>query len=181
MAVWPGSGSSSCLRRCSTRTMDCLSILPRESLFRSSPVVSYVLMVTDIQTSLVLHSSHWCSDLYWGTVNERYLGPTCRAGNITSNTITVPISGLVGKMMLIYTVNRTHECLSSFAVNIYKCVLGIVGWNFSEDKDVSDTVEHAGWSWLWGHGVKVGVSCCSSGLGFKIVSTQGQKQGSWFI
>jgi len=31
MAVWPGSGSSSCPRRCSTRTTDCLSILPRES------------------------------------------------------------------------------------------------------------------------------------------------------
>lgn len=42
---WPGSGSSSCLRRCSTHTMDCLSILPRESLFRSSPVVSCIFQL----------------------------------------------------------------------------------------------------------------------------------------
>ena len=33
MVVWQGSGSSSCLRRCSTRTMAFLNILPRESLF----------------------------------------------------------------------------------------------------------------------------------------------------
>lgn len=33
MEGWPGSGSSSCRRRCSTRTTDCLNTLLRESLF----------------------------------------------------------------------------------------------------------------------------------------------------
>lgn len=32
MVAWPGSGSSSCLRKCSTRTTACSSILPRESV-----------------------------------------------------------------------------------------------------------------------------------------------------
>lgn len=67
MAAWPGSGSSSCLRRCSTRTTDCLSILPRESLFISC-LTHHSVMFECVQTSkpalyCTAHSHLTCTDV----------------------------------------------------------------------------------------------------------------------
>lgn len=64
MAAWPGSGSSSCLRRCSTRTTDCLSILPRESLFISSPIVLFERVQTSKPALYCTARSHLtCTDV----------------------------------------------------------------------------------------------------------------------
>lgn len=48
-AVWPGSGSSWCPRRCLTHTTDCLSIRPRESRFHSFYTICLQLSLLTLQ------------------------------------------------------------------------------------------------------------------------------------
>lgn len=122
MAVWPGSGSSSCLRRCSTRTMDCLSILPRESLFRSSPVVSSIFQLCingyrhpNQSLWFILRNSKW---KILGTNTQRWKYPTKYA-----NTLSVHITGFnfcCWENDAHLHTPRTHKIQSAYLLSLSK-------------------------------------------------------------
>lgn len=69
MVAWPGSGSSSCQRRCSTRITDCLNILPRECLFSWRIFVCFTQCQTAQDSNcLSCFAVQTNTDVVWKTV-----------------------------------------------------------------------------------------------------------------
>lgn len=69
--VWPGSGSSCCLRRCSTLTMDSLNTQPRMyCLYHCPPLIATYRSTNEnvhiSRSSVQFGNDSWGRDEFWG-------------------------------------------------------------------------------------------------------------------